>query len=344
MKPPAIAWKPNHIAYINLARGGRGSKLNSLDQKLLARLQNGFPLTSEPFADLGKALSLSGDSIIQRIRQFKDDGVIRQISPVFDARSLGYATTLAAMRVPEDRLERCSRILLENDYISHAYERDHPVNIWFTLAMTGPASIEREIKRIADTIPVETVFQLPSLKLYKIGAFFGTDNTCKAATGELTQAVELSPEDRKIINELQQDIPLISRPFVTMSTNTGMDEQQFLNGLRSLLERGLMRRYGAAVNHRKIGYNANAMVCWNVLPESTDKIGRHLASLRQVSHCYERKTNTEWPYNIFAMIHGKARETCLEIVDEVSKDFGLGDFLVLFSTRELKKARIKYPV
>jgi DNA-binding Lrp family transcriptional regulator len=319
-------------------------KLDSFDRKLLARLQNGFPLTSQPFADIGKALALSAAEVIQRIKQLKDNGIIRQISPVFDARSLGYLTTLVAMKVPEDRLERCFHILHENPYISHAYEREHSLNLWFTLAMPGTTSIEEEMKAIADAIPADIVFQLPPLKLYKIGAFFGTDATCKAATGELPQAAEISSDDRTVVNELQQDIPLKTRPFIGMASSAGMDEERFLKRCRSLLERGIMRRYGAAINHRRAGYTANAMACWNVPPDRIDKIGQYLASRREVSHCYERKASMEWPYNLFAMIHGKARETCQELAEEVSKDFGIEDSVVLFSTRELKKTRIKYLV
>ncbi|MFC1961659.1 Lrp/AsnC family transcriptional regulator [Chloroflexota bacterium] len=318
--------------------------LDNLDQNLLAKLQNRFPLTTHPFADMGKTLALSGDEVIQRIQRLKKDGIVRQISPVFDARSLRYVTTLIAMQVPEDRLERCSGILHENPYISHAYEREHSFNVWFTLAMPGTKDIEEETMKIADAVPTDAIFQLPASKLFKIGAFFGTEGTYQATVGELSQAAELSPEDRAVVNELQRDLPLTTRPFIEMSNKLGMHEERFLERCRSLLERGIMRRYGAAVNHWKAGYTANAMVCWRVPSEKVDEIGQHLALLREVSHCYERETSLKWPYNLYAMIHGKARETCRELAEKVSRDFGIEDFLVLFSTRELKKTRIIYRV
>ena len=86
------------------------------------------------------------------------------------------------------------------------------------------------------------------------------------------------------------------------------------------------------------------MVCFEVPPEKTENAGIYLASLREVSHCYERRTNAEWPYNLFAMVHGKTRETTSEIAENASKHLGLDDYRVLFSTREIKKTRIKYPV
>lgn len=318
--------------------------LDKTDQQLLAKLQNGFPLTSHPFVDMGRALSLSGEEVIQRIQRLKDDGIVRQISPVFDARSLRYVTTLIAMRVPEEGLGRCSGLLRGNTHISHAYEREHSFNVWYTLAMPSIEGIEGEMIKIARAIPADDFFQLPALKLYKIGAFFGAEGAYQSTTGEFPQTVELSPVDQLVVNELQQDLPLTSRPFAEMADSAGMDEERFLERCHYLLGRGVMRRYGAAVNHMKAGYTANAMVCWRVLPEKVDKIGYCLSLLREVSHCYGRKTNPKWPYNLYAMIHGKARETCLKIAENVSKDFAIEDFLVLFSAREIKKVRIKYRV
>ena len=323
--------------------------LDSPDQKLLVMLQNGFPLTPEPFNEMGKALKLSEEEVLKHIAHIKSEGVIRQISPVFDARSLGHSATLVAMQLAEDKMDKASRILNEDPHVSHAYERKHHFNLWFTLAMSGAASIEAKMIRIAEDIPADTFFQLPALKLYKIGAFFGSDDaaaehTGKTTTGELPRAAELSAKDGAVVNELQQDLPLKNRPFTSMANNVNMDEYQFLERCRSLLERGILRRYGAAVDHRRAGYTANAMVCWNISAGKVDKVGQHLASLREVSHCYERKTNSQWPYNLFAMIHGKAEEICHEIAGNVSEDYRLEDFLVLFSTRELKKSRIKYLV
>jgi DNA-binding Lrp family transcriptional regulator len=318
--------------------------LDDLNRQILARLQNGFPLTSHPFTDMGRTLSLSGDEVMQRIQYLKNEGIVRQISPVFDSRSLGYATTLIAMHVPGDKFERCSGILRKNPYVSHAYEREHPVNIWFTLAVPGHNRIEEEVIKIADAVPADDVFQLPAARLFKIGAFFDTEGMYQKTTGKLPQAAELSPEDKLVVNELQRDLPLSSRPFIEMSGRTGMSEEQFLEQCHSLLERGIMRRYGAAVNHRQVGYTANAMTCWKVPSEKIDKICQHLALLREVSHCYERETSLKWPYNLYAMIHGKERRTCQEIAEEISRNFGIEDFLVLFSTRELKKTRIIYRV
>ncbi len=324
-------------------------EMDSVNQKLLARLQNGFPLTAEPFRELGRSLEIPEEEVIDRIERFRNEGIIRQISPVFDARSLGYRTTLTAVKVNEDRLEKAAQIIGQNPFISHAYEREHPFNLWFTLALPGAADIDAEMRNIAAAIPAGTIFHLPATKLYKIGAYFGAGDPeakggVKRAPGRLPQAVELSPEARAVINGVQRDLPLTPRPFAGMSEDAGMDEGRFLEQCRFLLERGIMRRYGAAVNHRRVGYTANAMACWAVPEDKADALGKRLASLGEVSHCYERKTSPEWPYNLFAMIHGHERESCQEIARRVSAGHGLNDYVLLFSTRELKKTRIKYQV
>ncbi|TET41826.1 MAG: Lrp/AsnC family transcriptional regulator [Dehalococcoidia bacterium] len=325
--------------------------LDSIDRKLLNLVQVEFPLTKEPYADLGARLGIGGDEVIHRIEQLKAKGIVRQISPVLDARSLGYQITLVAMRVAEDQLDKAERLITKHTGISHGYERDHYFNLWFTLAIPPTADIETELQQLTSPIDVEAIFALPAIKLFKIGAYFdmGEDSQSAAETvtqpdGILPQKVELSQIDRLIINELQQDLPLIPRPFADMLARLGMDVEDFLAQCQSLRQRAVMRRFGAAVNHKRAGFKANGMACWVAPPNMVEVVGQKLASLREVSHCYERKTNLLWRYNLFAIIHGHTREACQEIASKVSGETGLKDYVLLFSTKEFKKVRVKYLV
>ena len=325
--------------------------LDNIDRKLIGFLQAEFPLTAEPYADTGLHLGIDGDEVITRIGQLKASGIIRQISPVLDARRLGYRVTLAAMRVPEAQLDKTAQLIFEHPGVSHCYERDHPFNLWFTLAIPPGADIDTELERITGPIDADTAFALPAKKLFKIGAFFAIgedDQTTAAYTtqpgGILPQEVELSEIDRLVINGLQQDLALVPRPFAAISSHLGMDLEDLLAHCRSIKQRGIMRRFGAAINHNGAGFKANAMTCWTVPPDKVDAAGLKLASLREVSHCYERETNSSWPYNVFAMIHGRTREACHDIASKVSREMGLADYVMLFSTREFKKVRVKYLV
>jgi DNA-binding Lrp family transcriptional regulator len=324
--------------------------LDDTSRKLLWLLQTDFPLSREPYADLGMRLGINYDEVIPRITQLISKKIVRQISPVFDARKLGHQPTLVAMRVTGGDLERMEQLIAAHPGISHAYEREHSFNLWFTLAVRSGTHLERELEHLTSPVRVAAIITLPAVKIYKIGACFTMDDGHERAgttvqTGSaLPEKARLSQADRAVINELQQDLPLTRTPFSAMAARLGMTEDHFLAGCRSLKKRGIMRRYGAAVNHRSAGYKANAMTCWVAPEDKVESAGRKLASLPPVSHCYERKTNPLWNYNLFAMIHGRTRESCREIVRTASAETDLGDYVILFSTREVKKTRIKYQV
>lgn len=323
--------------------------LDSIDKQIINLVQTEFPLTREPYVYLGLRLGIDDNEVIRRIEQLKAQGIIRQISPVLDSRRLGYQTTLVAMRVGPAELESTEQTIAEHPGVSHGYERDHFFNLWFTLTVTPKVDIEAELQRLSSATGAEAVFALPALKVFKIGAYFDmdgngqeTDGISPPSSSGLPEKIRLSQQDKLIINELQQDLPLVPTPFASMAARLRMDVEDFLVGCQSLLQRGIMRRFGAAINHHQAGFKANAMACWVVLPDMVDAVGRKLASLRQVSHCYERKTNPLWQYNLFAMMHGHTREIGQKLADDISRQVGLKDYVLLFSIKEFKKTRVKF--
>ena len=324
--------------------------IGSIDQKLVDLLQAEFPLTRHPYADIGSGLGIGEEEVIAQIGQLKRDGIIRQIGPVFDAGNLGYETTLVAMRLADKQIDEAVQIIMKHTGISHCYERNHYFNLWFTLAAPATSHIEAELPELAELIKAEAFFSLPAVRLFKLRSYFAlgrdrqTETTDNHNSGVRKREAKLSSADRMVINELQQDLPLVSSPFAAMAVKLDMGEDEFLSRCQSILQRGIMRRFSAAVNHRKTGFTANAMTCWIAPAEKVEIIGRILAAQRQVSHCYERKTNPLWQYNLFAMIHGHTEEACQEIADKVSAETGLSDYIMLFSTREFKKTRVKYLV
>lgn len=326
-------------------------EMDRTDRELLNRIQSRFPLTEEPFASLGEQLDIGEEEVIGRIARLKENGMVRLIGPIMEARRLGYRTTLVAMSLNGDRLEAAARVIGEHPGVSHSYEREHRLNLWFTLAVPPKSDMEAELDRLTGPLGADQCFSLPARKLFKINACFdvgGNGQTTAAGNGQkdtaLARKTELTEKEKAAVNALQQDLPLKSSPFDEMAGEAGMSTEDFLALGRSLLERGIVRRYGASLNHRRAGFTANGMACWKVPAGKVDTAGKNLASLKEVSHCYERATNELWEYNLFAMIHGKARETCREIADRATRDNGLSDYVLLFSTREFTKKRIKYPV
>ena len=328
-------------------------KLDNTDRKLLNIVQAEFPLTTEPFSALGRRLGVSSDELVHRIKRLKAEGIVRLIGPVFDARRLGYHTTLVGMKVAGELLGKAAQIMSAHPRVSHCYERDHDFNFWFTLAMPTEENIESELHKLGNRIKANVTLNLPAVKVFKIGAYFNTGggdspapNASVVDSSFLGKDVALSPTDRAVVNELQQDLPLTARPFDQMSARLPMGVDEFLSHCQALIQRGVMRRFSASISHNILGFVANAMGCWKVPADMVETAGRKMATVQEISHCYERKTSPLWPYNLYAMMHAHTKETCESIAGKASAETGLDEngFVLLFSTKEVKKTRVRYPV
>jgi len=321
-----------------------GLDIESIERKLLGLLQRSFPLVSRPYCELALELGVAESDVLDIIKGFREKGLVRQISPVIDARRLGYQSTLIAVEVPARELDRAEETLAQDPRISHAYERDNKLNVWFTLSTSNGTDIEQEVRSLGSRMGADQAFSLPAVRLFKIGAFFGTEG--EESVGHpgqvMPQKVALSGEERKVVNVLQQDLPLTSSPFEEMAHEAGMTTDKLLSTCQTLIDRGVIRRFGASVNHRKAGYEGNGMACWEVPAKSVESVGQHLAAIEAVSHCYERRTNPSWQHNLFAMFHGGTPGACSFLVKETTERLGLPDYLLLFSTREIRKTRVKY--
>ncbi|MBC8274174.1 MAG: Lrp/AsnC family transcriptional regulator [Chloroflexi bacterium] len=331
-------------------------KIDNVDKNLLNIIQAEFPLSREPFAALELRLSVNRNEVIQRIESLKSRGIIRLIGPVFNPRRLGYRTTLVAMKVPVERLDKAKQIVSTHPMVSHCYERDHDFNLWFTLAMPVTEDIESEVHKLGSKIKVEEILNLPAVRIFKIGAYFNLGGSYASMPNMVDMVThsnrlsnidsEISPTDRAVINELQQDLPLNEKPFDLMSARLSIDVDKFLSRCQALLQCGIMRRFSAAVNHSKLGFTANAMACWDTPTDIIEAAGNKIAKFPEISHCYERQTSHLWPYNLFAMIHAVTKETCRAIVDRIHSETGLdkNGLVLLFSTKEIKKTRVRYTV
>jgi len=148
--------------------------------------------------------------------------------------------------------------------------------------------------------------------------------------------------DKAIISLLSEDIPLSVRPFEAWAAKLGVKENLLLNRLKVYKKNGLMRKFSAALNHRRIGFKYNAMVVWNIPEALIDQAGSKMSGFVQISHCYQRKKQPGWNYNLYSMIHGRSKKECLNPVKDIVKKIGCKDYLVLFSLKEYKKTAAKY--
>ncbi|MCL4459961.1 MAG: Lrp/AsnC family transcriptional regulator [Chloroflexi bacterium] len=152
----------------------------------------------------------------------------------------------------------------------------------------------------------------------------------------------LSQLERRLISELQNDLEVIPHPFAAMAARVGLSEEEVIRIAQDLQQRGIMRRYGAVLRHRLAGFHGNAMTCWCVPAGRIDEVGRMMASFPEVTHCYERPTYPDWPYNLLAMLHAHTAEKCQDMARSIAERIGLNDYVILFSTKEYKKIRVRY--
>lgn len=156
------------------------------------------------------------------------------------------------------------------------------------------------------------------------------------------KGIRLSELEKKVIAVIQGDIPVTERPYLDIAERIGVDEQTVISVLRDLNARGMIRRFGATLRHQNTGFTANAMVAWQVDENRVDAVGRQMAELSSISHCYRRNPANDWPYNLYTMIHARDRETCRRIARELSEKTGVEKYEILFSEKELKKTSMVY--
>ena len=158
----------------------------------------------------------------------------------------------------------------------------------------------------------------------------------------LQTPIQLSDQQKEIVKILQGDIPVCEAPFEDLATKLGICQDELLETIQKMKDQGLIRRFGATLRHQKVGFKANAMSAWSVDQDRVDIVGRLLASSPHVTHCYERPQKDDWPYNLYAMIHGRNPADCEKIADEIAQRTGVHQYILLFSSHENKKQSMQY--
>ena len=154
--------------------------------------------------------------------------------------------------------------------------------------------------------------------------------------------VELTELEKRVIASIQGDMPITKRPYEQIAADLGIEEEQMLEILRGLVDRGVIRRFGATLRHQKSGFQANVMVAWKVDEARIEDVGRTMAGFKAVSHCYRRDPTDQWPYNLYTMVHGRDEADCRKSAREMSDAAGVQSYEMLFSRRELKKTSMQY--
>lgn len=318
-----------------------------MTQEILSRIQKKFPLAAKPFKAIADELGMSEDDVLSILREEKAKKIIRQTSAIFDTKRLGYNSSLVAFNVDEEKIDAAVRIINSHPGISHNYERNHKFNIWFTLAVPPNTvlGLEKTVEILAGLTEANEYILLPTLKLFKISVKL--DTTGKGAKKEkvkkqANKEIEMSDLHYEVIRHAQKDIEIVSEPFRAMIDEIGISYERFFEILQELQDAGIMRRYASILNHRKAGFNANAMVVWDIDADKGAEIGEKTAAFSAVSHCYLRPKYENWPYNLFSMVHGKTTEETEAVINAIADEIEYKSYRPLYSSREFKKVRITY--
>ncbi len=340
-----------HGPKLRSRKHGAAIPLDDLDKRLLNLMQGKFPIAPRPYQHVAAEAGVTEDEVIARVKKLLEERIIRQVTPIFDTRALGYSSMLVAAKVDPENPWRAANIINEHPGVSHNYLRNHEFNIWFTIATEpdSPLGLEGTLDALAELAGAESVRQLPTLKLFKIRMDLemegGTDALSKAAEAVEPAETERQPYDDTdiaVIRALQGDMPVIPEPYAPAAEQTGMSQDAFLKHLQGMQERRLLRRVAAILFHRRAGFSANGMGVWNVPDEQILEIGARMAAFRGISHCYQRPTYEDWPYSVFTMAHGRSKDECDAILDSIAEATGIHDRSTLYSSTEFKKIRLLY--
>jgi siroheme decarboxylase len=347
----AVGESRQHGPKLRSRKHGAAIPLDDLDKRLLNLMQGSFPIAPRPYQHVAAKAGVSEDAVIARVGQLLEERIIRQVTPIFDTRALGYSSMLVAAKVDPENPWRAANIINEHPGVSHNYLRNHEFNIWFTIATEpgSPLGLEGTLDVLARLAQAESVRQLPTLKLFKIRMDLemegGTDALSKAAEAVAPAETEPQPYDDvdiAVIRALQGDMPIIPEPYAPAAAQIGMSHDAFLSHLAGMQERKLLRRVAAILFHRRAGFSANGMGVWKVPEEQILDIGTRMAAFRGISHCYQRPTYADWPYSVFTMAHGRSKEECDAILGSIAEETGIHERSTLYSSTEFKKIRLLY--
>jgi DNA-binding Lrp family transcriptional regulator len=336
---------------IRSRRDGAAVPLDDLDKKLLNLMQGKFPLEPRPYLRVAELAGVGENEVLARTQRLLDERIIRQVTPIFDTRALGYKSMLVAAKIDPEHPHRAAKVVNAHPGVSHNYLRNHEFNLWFTIAVEPDSKLglEGTLEALGTEAGAESIRQLPTLTLFKIRM----DLEMEGDTKDLAKAVEATPPaetepqpyddlDVAVIRELQGDMPVVPEPYAPTAAALGMPQEKLLDHLAGMKERRLLRRVAAILFHRRAGFSANGMGVWKVPEERIMEVGPRMAAFRGISHCYQRPTYQDWPYSVFTMAHGRSKEECDAILDAIAEETGIHERATLYSSTEFKKIRLLY--
>lgn len=294
---------------------------STADLRLMDALHGGFPLVERPFVPVGVTLGLPEDQVVDVVHRLLQAGVLTRFGPLFQIERAGGRFVLAAMQVPESRFDEVSSLVNAQPEVAHNYRREHRLNMWFVVATESHALADETLARLQRLTGLEVLafpkereyfveLRLPLLETVPHDGPRAEQDNAVAADRPVRHATrQLSAFERQLMQATQAGLPITRQPYAEVGRQLGVSESAVMTGLSTLLADGVIRRIGAVPHHYRLGFVANGMSVWDVDDAQVDALGEAVGRLPGVSHCYRRPRHGQcWPYNLFAMLHGRTRE------------------------------------
>ena len=311
-----------------------------LNTRLLDEFQRDLPLVPRPFAAMAEALETTEADVLDRLRHLRGAGRITRVGATCRPNTAG-ASTLAALAIPEARIEEVASIVGAEPGVNHSYLREDDWNLWFVATAPSDAELAASLQRI-ETASGLPVLSLPLVRPFNIDLGFPLRGPRMAlGLDRPADLAVLRDDDRPLMQALSQGLALVPRPFAALAETLGRTETDLLDRIAVLADARLLTRVGVIVRHRALGWRANAMVVWQLPADRIESAGTALAQIPGVTLCYQRRTVPGvWTWPLFCMIHARSRHEAISVLDRARAlpDLAGVPHKVLFSTRCFKQS------
>jgi DNA-binding Lrp family transcriptional regulator len=325
--------------------------LTKLQKKLCDSLQDGLPICRRPYAEIAKSLNSSERMVLQSVGRLRDMQIIRRIGALINYNALGKTGTLVTAHIAQENLRGVVEAVNSLAGVSHNYLRDHYYNLWFTLQAGSYREIKVLLADLSKRFGIK-FYSLPAKRAFKLDVRF-----CSKRNGRLPgngnniprdKVVKLTCDEKYIILKLQGNLKCVAQPFNFLcrkASLSGCSEnlriEDVLKIIKNLISKGVIRRIAAIVDHHRLGFVANVLFAAEVKSERIERVGRKLARLGMVSHCYRRKTFEGWPYSLLAMMHSQSMRQLRQVVNNFTKTENITSFELLPTIVELKRQPVR---
>ncbi len=317
---------------------------DEVEKIILMEVQYNLPLTEQPFVDLAENLGLKANEIFEKLKEFKQRGVIKRIGTNLNYRAfkrIGKAA-LVAFTCSEDEALRIAEIINESiDSLKHNFLRNHErYKIWFTFKGESKEEMLRKVEELAKRCGVKDYLFLPSKRVYKMDVkydlFKGISWSGKGLEKDEVPKVDELGIDARMLFELERKLPISERPFKDIASKYGYKESELVDLIAELIDKGVIRDFSGVLRESKIGFKENGMNMVKIEPERAEKLALKLVKeFPQITHLVEREVPEGWCYPVYFMVHADSRDKIEDVRREVEERYDV-EVLTLYSMMNLK--------